>query len=84
MNTAKLNTQTLSINRRSKLGLSKTAAIISLCASLIACNSASTKNQETAATPQQKVEKLQIVDCLLPGQIRKLGTQIYQTQDAQQ
>lgn len=56
-----------------KLGLA------SACLMLAACNSSNTQESDSALSNQQKVEKLQVVDCLLPGQIRKLGNQIYQT-----
>ncbi len=55
------------------------AAAITLLATLSACNSSNTQEESAALTQQQKIDKLQVVDCLLPGQIRKLGNQIYQT-----
>jgi len=53
------------------------AALVISLFGLSACNN--TKDSNESATPQQKVEKLQVVDCLLPGQTRKLGNQIYLT-----
>jgi len=53
-----------------KLRWLPTAAV---CATLLACSSGENK----PPTPQaQDVDKLMIVDCLLPGQQRKLGTQM--------
>lgn len=50
-----------------------------LCATLIACGSQQRKTDSAADIGQEKLSDLQIVDCLLPGQVRRLGTSSYMT-----
>lgn len=52
------------------LSWSIAAALLSACA---ATNS-TLDGQSSATVPPEEVDKLLVVDCLLPGQIRKLGT----------
>src|SRR5262245_50303835 len=47
--------------------------VTAACVALLACSS----GEDKPVTPQaQDVDKLMIVDCLLPGQQRKLGSQL--------
>lgn len=58
--------------------LLKTLTALPLAALLAACGSNSPNNAE-APSNQERIEGLQIVDCLLPGQTRMLGSQVYLT-----
>lgn len=56
------------------------AALITLSAALWACASSGPGDRAAApASEEQLVAGLQIVDCLLPGQLRKLGNTTYLT-----
>lgn len=46
---------------------------------LVGCQSVEVADQTSVANPQERISELQIVDCLLPGQMRMLGNSPYLT-----
>ncbi|MDO3720186.1 caspase family protein [Marinobacter sp. chi1] len=46
---------------------------------ILGCQTAELENPDQSANAQQRISELQIVDCLLPGQMRMVGKKTYMT-----
>ncbi|MFT7561813.1 MAG: hypothetical protein ACI93R_003744 [Flavobacteriales bacterium] len=53
--------------------------LLSVSLALSACGGPNEKGSSQAPTKQEQIQQLQIVDCLLPGQVRRLGQSTYLT-----
>jgi len=53
--------------------------VAGLSAVLLSCGSQPTKQSSAAANAVENLADLQVVDCLLPGQVRRLGSSTYLT-----
>lgn len=62
-----------------KKSLTITVATLSAVLGLTACSSNPEENNQQPPKNEQRIEKLQVVDCLLPGQTRSLGGKLYLT-----
>jgi len=55
-------------------------SLMPFCISLFSCSAATPeKSTDSKKNPSQRIAELQVVDCLLPGQTRTLGNQVYLT-----